>query len=53
MVMLGGRGRAKKSSGEAKETLEVIDVAQVLARSVRRPEAPAAAGAPEPEPAAD
>jgi len=53
MVMLGDAVSAKKSSGEAKETLEVIDVAQVLARSVRRPEAPAAAGAPEPEPAAD
>jgi Fe-S oxidoreductase len=53
MVMLGDAVSAKKSSGEAKETLEVIDVAQVLARSVLRPEAPAAAGAPEPEPAAD
>jgi len=53
MVMLGDAVSAKKSSGEAKETLEVIDVAQVLARSVRRPEAPAAAAAPEPEPAAD
>jgi Fe-S oxidoreductase len=53
MVMLGDAVSAKKSSGEAKETLEVIDVAQVLARSVRRPEAPAAAGPPEPEPAAD
>ena len=48
MVMLGDAVSAKKSSGEAKETLEVIDVAQVLARSVRRPEAPAAAAAPEP-----
>ena len=28
------RGSAKKSSGEAKETLEVVDVAQLLARSV-------------------
>jgi Fe-S oxidoreductase len=53
MVMLGDAVSAKKSSGEAKETLEVIDVAQVLARSVRRPEAPAAAAAAEPEPAAD
>jgi Fe-S oxidoreductase len=53
MVMLGDAVSAKKSSGEAKETLEVIDVAQVLARSVRRPEAPAAAAEPEPEPAAD
>jgi Fe-S oxidoreductase len=53
MVMLGDAVSAKKSSGEAKETLEVIDVAQVLARSVRRPEAPAAAAETEPEPAAD
>jgi Fe-S oxidoreductase len=53
MVMLGDAVSAKKSSGEAKETLEVVDVAQVLARSVRRPEAPAATGTPEPEPAAD
>jgi Fe-S oxidoreductase len=53
MVMLGDAVSAKKSSGEAKETLEVVDVAQVLARSVRRPEARAAAAEPGPEPAAD
>jgi Fe-S oxidoreductase len=37
MVMLGDTVAAKKSSGEAKETLEVIDVAQLLTRSVARP----------------
>ncbi len=35
LVMLGNAVSAKKSSGEAKETLEVVDVAQLLARSVR------------------
>jgi Fe-S oxidoreductase len=44
MVMLGDAVSAKKSSGEAKETLEVVDVAQLLARSVGRPAASAAAG---------
>jgi Fe-S oxidoreductase len=34
MVMLGDAIAAKKSTGEAKQTLEVIDVAQLLARSV-------------------
>jgi Fe-S oxidoreductase len=34
LVMLGDAVSAKKSSGEAKETLEVIDVAQLLVRSV-------------------
>jgi hypothetical protein len=33
MVMLGDAVAAKKSSGEAKESLEVIDVAQLLVRS--------------------
>jgi Fe-S oxidoreductase len=37
MVMLGDAVSAKKSSGEAKESLEVIDVAQLLVRSVRVP----------------
>jgi hypothetical protein len=32
--MLGDAVNAKKSSGEAKETLEVIDVAQLLVRSM-------------------
>jgi Fe-S oxidoreductase len=35
MVMLGDAVNAKKAAGEAKETIEVIDVAQLLARSVR------------------
>jgi Fe-S oxidoreductase len=35
MVMLGDAVNAKKASGEAKQTLEVIDVAQLLVRSVR------------------
>ena len=34
LVMLGDAVSAKKSSGEAKETLEVVDVAQLLVRSV-------------------
>jgi Fe-S oxidoreductase len=43
MVMLGDAVSAKKSSGEAKETLEVVDVAQLLVRSIERPaESPAA-----------
>lgn len=36
LVMLGDAVAAKKGSGEAKESLEVIDVAQLLARSVKR-----------------
>jgi hypothetical protein len=35
MVMLGDAVNAKKAAGEAKQTLEVIDVAQLLVRSVR------------------
>jgi Fe-S oxidoreductase len=34
LVMLGDAVSAKKGSGEAQETLEVVDVAQLLARSV-------------------
>jgi Fe-S oxidoreductase len=34
LVMLGDAISAKKASGEAKQTLEVVDVAQLLARSV-------------------
>jgi Fe-S oxidoreductase len=34
LVMLGDAVAAKKASGDAKDTLEVIDVAQLLARSV-------------------
>jgi len=43
MVMLGDAINAKKSSGDAKDTLEVIDVAQLLARSVQTA-APAVTG---------
>src|SRR6266536_2346308 len=35
LVMLGDAVSAKKASGEAKETLEIVDVAQLLARSVQ------------------
>jgi Fe-S oxidoreductase len=35
LVMLGDAVSAKKASGEAKQTLEVVDVAQLLARSAR------------------
>src|SRR5262249_9808972 len=41
LVMLGDAIAAKKSSGEAKESLEVVDVAQLLARSVAAPASPA------------
>ena len=46
LVMLGDAVAAKKGSGEAKESLEVIDVAQLLARSValHRPAAVGAGG---------
>jgi Fe-S oxidoreductase len=37
LVMLGDAVAAKKGSGEAKESLEVVDVAQLLARSVQPP----------------
>jgi Fe-S oxidoreductase len=47
LVMLGDAVNAKKGSGEAKESLEVVDVAQLLIRSVQ---APAGVGA---SPAAD
>ena len=42
LVMLGDAVSAKKSSGEAKESLEVVDVAQLLARSVSPAASPAA-----------
>jgi len=45
LVMLGDAVSAKKSSGEAAESLEVVDVAQILARSVR-PRATASAAGP-------
>jgi Fe-S oxidoreductase len=41
LVMLGDAVAAKKGSGEAKDTLEVVDVAQLLARSAT-PAAPVA-----------
>jgi len=34
LVMLGDAVNEKKGAGQAKETLEVVDVAQLLARSV-------------------
>jgi Fe-S oxidoreductase len=37
LVMLGDAVSAKKSSGQARESLEVVDVAQVLMRSVAAP----------------
>ena len=45
LVMLGDAVAAKKSSGEAKESLEVIDVAQLLVRSVQVPVAAQAGSA--------
>jgi Fe-S oxidoreductase len=43
MVMLGDAVNAKKAAGQAKPELEVIDVAQLLVRSVRLREAATAA----------
>jgi Fe-S oxidoreductase len=48
MVMLGDAVAAKKGSGEAKESLEVVDVAQLLIRSVERPAAATPAADPGP-----
>jgi Fe-S oxidoreductase len=45
-VMLGDAVAAKKASGAAKDSLEVVDVAQVLARSIQPPTPPA--GTPPP-----
>jgi hypothetical protein len=42
--MLGDAISAKKASGEAKDSIEVVDVAQILARSVRSAEQPDASG---------
>jgi Fe-S oxidoreductase len=44
LVMLGDAVEAKKSSGEAKESLEVVDVAQLLVRSLAVPASVAPAG---------
>jgi Fe-S oxidoreductase len=52
MVMLGDAITAKKQEGAAKESLEVLDVAQVLARSLVPAGAGAGTAAPEPAPAA-
>jgi Fe-S oxidoreductase len=42
MVMLGDAVNAKKAAGQAKETLEVIDVSQLLVRAIQlREQAPA------------
>jgi Fe-S oxidoreductase len=51
LVMLGDAVAAKKSSGEAADTLEVVDVAQLLARSMAP--APGPAGPAEVSPAPD
>ena len=45
LVMLGDAIAAKKASGEAPESLEIVDVAQLLARSVQ-PAEPAASVQP-------
>jgi Fe-S oxidoreductase len=55
LVMLTDSVNGKKNDGEAKESLQVVDVAQLLLDSVRTPPADPAndeepAGAPEPEP---
>ncbi|MQA84173.1 MAG: 4Fe-4S dicluster domain-containing protein [Streptosporangiales bacterium] len=41
LVMLGDAIAEKKQSGDAKESLEIVDVAQLLVRSVRQQEQPA------------
>jgi len=46
LVMLGDAISAKKSSGEASESLEIVDVATLLARSVAPAASPAAPAAP-------
>jgi Fe-S oxidoreductase len=49
MVMLSDAVTSKKQDGTAREDVEVLDVAQLLLRSLAAPAAPA----PEPEPAGD
>jgi Fe-S oxidoreductase len=51
LVMLGDAVNAKKASGEARETVEVVDVAQLLARSITP--VPAAANGATPAPSSD
>jgi len=53
LVMLGDAISAKKAAGEAKESLEVVDVAQLLARSVPPPAAVGAAAPGDPAATAD
>jgi Fe-S oxidoreductase len=50
MVMLSDAVTAKKQSGEAREEVEVLDVAQILRRSLTPPSRPASAADPRPEP---
>jgi Fe-S oxidoreductase len=45
LVMLGDAVTAKKQEGTARDDVEVVDVAQLLVRSVRRPSDGATAGA--------
>jgi len=52
LVMLGDAVAAKQGSGEAKESLAVVDVAQLLARSVQ-PSAVGAVPADGADPASD
>ena len=40
LVMLGDAINEKKGGGGAKESLEVVDVSQLLMRSVKRPDTP-------------
>jgi len=49
LVMLGDAISAKQSSGDAKESLEVVDVAQLLARSVAQPEPAGPGGSQAPD----
>jgi Fe-S oxidoreductase len=48
LVMLGDAIDEKKVSGAAKESLQVVDVAQLLMRSVKQPGGPEVPAAPEP-----
>ncbi len=50
LVMLGDAVSAKKSSGEAAESLEVVDVAQILERAVRPRATAATVGPAAPDP---
>ncbi|QVQ50578.1 4Fe-4S dicluster domain-containing protein [Spiractinospora alimapuensis] len=52
-VMLGDAVNEKKAKGEVKDTVEVIDVSQLLVRSVRKPEAATSDAGPAETPAAE